>query len=89
MLNSEKTLFALNDVKDSHLESARTRLGYRVGRARPRVRRIVTLALAAALILSLSAAAYAANLFGIKALLLEKPWPLHTMYASFWMFQTA
>ncbi len=75
MLNSEKTLFALNDVKDSHLESARTRLGYRVGRARPRVRRIVTLALAAALILSLSAAAYAANLFGIKALLLEKPAP--------------
>ena len=30
MLNSEKTLFALNDVRDDYIESARTMLGYKI-----------------------------------------------------------
>ena len=29
MLNSEKTMFALNDVRDDHIESARSMLGYK------------------------------------------------------------
>ena len=61
MLNSEKALFAMNDIEDSYLESARVMLGYdtenKVGQAFKK--RIITLALAAALILGLSVAAYA------------------------------
>ena len=33
MLNSENTLFAINDIKDEHLESARALLGYKVEEA--------------------------------------------------------
>ncbi len=61
MLKSEKTMFAMNDMDDGHLESARIRLGYQTGGSVKHVvkKRIITFALAAALILGLSAAAYA------------------------------
>lgn len=73
MLNSENTLFALNDIKDEHLESARALLGYKAGSATRHIgkRRLVTFALAAALILALGTAAYAAGLFGIRALFIK------------------
>ena len=32
MLNSEKAMFAFNDVKDEYLESASSLLGYKTGR---------------------------------------------------------
>ena len=61
MLNSEKAMFAMNDLDDGHLESARIRLGYQTGGSTSQAvkKRIITFALAAALILGLSAAAYA------------------------------
>ena len=34
MLNSEQTMFALNDIKDEHLESARAMLGYQTGKGK-------------------------------------------------------
>ncbi len=70
MRNSEKTLLALNDVDDRHLESAGARLGYRQSSSVTSLRRkrIVSIALAAALILALAIAAYAADLFGIRAM---------------------
>ena len=73
MLNSENTLFALNDIKDEHLESARALLGYKVEEAPRHIarKRIITFALAAALILGLGTAAYAAGLFGIRALFIK------------------
>ena len=61
MLNSEKAMFAMNDMDDRHLESARLRLEYQTGE-RPRhavKKRIITFALAAALILGLGVVAYA------------------------------
>ncbi len=73
MLNSENTLFAINDIKDEHLESARALLGYKVEEAPRHIarKRIITFALAAALILGLGTAAYAAGLFGIRALFIK------------------
>ena len=67
MLNSEKMLFALNDVEDDYLESARSMLGYKTDGARRHIvkKHIVTFALAAALILGLGAVAYAADLSGL------------------------
>ena len=61
MLNSEKAVFAMNDVDDNHLESARVMLGYETGKRAGNTfkKRIITFALAAALILGLSVAAYA------------------------------
>lgn len=61
MLNSEKAMFAMNDMDDGHLESARIRLGYQTGGSVKHVvkKRIITFALAAVLILGLSAVAYA------------------------------
>ena len=61
MLNSEKTMFALNDVRDDHIESARSMLGYKTEKGRRHLgkKRIVTFALAAALILSFGLVAYA------------------------------
>ena len=61
MLNSEKTMFALNDVRDDYIESARSMLGYKTEKGRRHLgkKRIVTFALAAALILGLGATAYA------------------------------
>ncbi len=61
MLNSEKAMFAMNDLDDGHLESARIRLGYKTeGSVKHAVKkRIITFALAAALILGISAVAYA------------------------------
>ncbi len=61
MLNSEKVMFAMNDMDDEHLESARLRLGYYTGGSIKHVvkKRIITFALAAALILGLGAAAFA------------------------------
>ncbi|MBR0207615.1 MAG: hypothetical protein IJQ43_01805 [Oscillospiraceae bacterium] len=77
MLNSERVLFALNDMDEDYLESARIRLGYRAVEAvrRPARKRIAALALAAALILALCAAAYAADLFGVRALLMKNAPP--------------
>ena len=74
MLNSEKAMFALNDMDDRHLESTRARLGYQTGSTVKRKAKkcIITFALAAALILLFSVAAYAANLFGLRALLINK-----------------
>ena len=70
MLNSEKAVFAMNDIDDSYLESAREMLGYKTGEKVRHAfkKRIITLALAAALILSLAVVAYAANLFGLREL---------------------
>ena len=61
MLNSEKTIFALNDVRDDYIESARTMLGYKIeeNRFSSAKRRITSIVLAAALVLSLGIAAYA------------------------------
>ena len=61
MLNSEKALFAINDMDDRFLESARIRLGYHTedGTRSLVKKRIITFALAAALILGVSAVAYA------------------------------
>ncbi len=77
MLNSERALFALNDMDENYLESARARLGYRAGESvrRPAAKRIVTFALAAALILGLGAAVYAGDLFGVRALLMKNAAP--------------
>ena len=63
MLNSEKAMFALNDTKNEHLDSARVRLGYSAGKAsrRLKAKKIITFALAAALILALGSAAYATS----------------------------
>ena len=61
MLNCENALFALNDLPDAYIESAREMLGYRV-RVQKHAsikKRIIAFALAAALILSLGIAAYA------------------------------
>ena len=68
MLKSELLLFALNDMDDSDLESARKRLGYKIGGATGRIakKRIITFALAAALILGLGTAAYALGWFGLR-----------------------
>ena len=70
MLNSEKAILAMNDVDDSYLECAREMLGYKAEvKIRSTIkRRILTIALAATLILSLGIAAYAANLFGLREL---------------------
>jgi hypothetical protein len=68
MLKSEMLLFAMNDLDDSDLESARKRLGYQTGGAGVRImkKRIITFALAAALILGLGAVAYALGWFGLR-----------------------
>lgn len=68
MLKSELLLFALNDMDDSDLESARKRLGYQTGETGMRVakKRIITFALAAALILGLGTATYALGWFGLR-----------------------
>ena len=59
MLKSEMLLFALNDLDDIDLESARKRLGYQTGGTAGRnvKKRIITIALAAALILGLGTVA--------------------------------
>ena len=61
MLNSEKAMFALNNIDENYLESARIRLGYKTGSSvtRKRTKRMITFALAAALILALGITAYA------------------------------
>lgn len=61
MLNSEKAMFAFNDVKDEYLESARSLLGYAAEKEKSRIgkKRIITLALAAALIMGLGVTAHA------------------------------
>ena len=68
MLKSELILFALNDMDDSDLESARKRLGYKIGGTAGHLakKRIITFALAAALILGLGTAAYALGWFGLR-----------------------
>ena len=70
MLNSEKAVFAMNDIDDSYLESAGEMLGYKTREKAGHgfKKRIITFALAAALILSLAVVAYAANLFGLREL---------------------
>lgn len=61
MLNSEKTILAMNDIDDNYLESAGEMLGYKAEdvTSQPNKKRLITFALAAVLILGLSAAAYA------------------------------
>ena len=61
MLNSEKAIFALNDVPDEYIESACTMLEYKIEGKRflSVKRRVFAIALAAALILALGAVAYA------------------------------
>lgn len=78
MLNSEKALFAMNDMDDGHLESARLRLGYHTGGSTKHVvkKRIITFALTAALILGLGAVVYAIDLFGIRALFMKNSTPV-------------
>ena len=67
MLNSEKTMFALNDIRDDHLESARAMLGYDTGKDRWQIgkKRVITFALAATLILAFGITAYATGFFGL------------------------
>ncbi len=64
MLNSEKAVFAMNDIDDSYLESAREMLGYETGDSVRNAfkKRIITFALVAALILALGTLAYAIGL---------------------------
>lgn len=64
MLNSEKTILAINDVDDSQLESAREMLGYWTDNtvSYSAKKHMISVALAAALILGLSAMAYALGL---------------------------
>ena len=66
MLNSEQTMFALNDIKDEHLESARAMLGYQTGKRKRRFgkKRIIAFALAAALLMGLGVTAYAVGVHG-------------------------
>lgn len=73
MLNSEIAMFALNDIEDTQLESARVRLGYHAGlRAPVRKRRLWRSFLIAAVITGLFAsAAWAADFLGFRALLLQ------------------
>ncbi len=61
MLNSEKVMFALNDVRDEYIESVRTMLGYKIEEKRvsPTKRQVLAIVLAAALILSMGIVAYA------------------------------
>lgn len=70
MLNSEKAIFAMNDVDDNHLESACEMLGYNTENLVRHAfkKRVIPSALAAALILSLAIVAYAANPFGLRDL---------------------
>ena len=77
MLKSELLLFALNDMDDSDLESTRKRLGYKIGGAAGHFakKRIITFALAAALILGLGTAAYALGWFGFSSRLAPAPAP--------------
>ena len=77
MLNSEKAMFALNDTKNEHLDSARARLGYSVGKAsrRLKTKKIITFALAAALMLALGSAAYATGWFGLSSRLVSAESP--------------
>lgn len=64
MLNSEKAVFAMNDIDDSYLESAGEMLGYKTREKAGHgfKKRIITFALAAALILGLGTIAYAIGL---------------------------
>lgn len=77
MLKSEMLLFALNDMDDSDLENARKRLEYKIGGASGRIvkKRIITFALAAALILGLGTVAYALGWFGFSSRLSPAPAP--------------
>ncbi len=77
MLNSEKAMFAMNDMYDGYLESARIRLRYQTGGSSKHVmkKRIITVALAAALIFGLGAVVYAIDLFGIRALFMKNSAP--------------
>lgn len=77
MLKSELLLFALNDMDDKDLESARIRLGYQTGGTVGHVmkKRIITFALAAALILGLGTVAYALGWFGFSTRLSPAPAP--------------
>ena len=61
MLNSEKAILAMNEIDDSHLESAGEMLGYRTENSvrHPMKKRIITFAVAAAMILGVGAVAYA------------------------------
>ncbi len=74
MLNSEKALFALNDVNDSQLESARYRLGYRSGGKtspvhRKKLGRILLIAAVISTLLAVTA--YATDFLGLRALRVE------------------
>lgn len=77
MLKSELILFALNDMDDSDLESARKRLRYNIGGTVGHLakKRIITFALAAALLLGLGTAAYALGWFGFSSRLAPAPAP--------------
>ena len=77
MLKSEMLLFALNDMDDSDLESARVRLGYKIGGTAGHIvkKRIITFELAAALLLGLGTAAYALGWFGFSSRLSPAPAP--------------
>ena len=76
MLNSEKAMFAMNDIDDLHLESARQMLGYstkakrKSGGSAKKIIRIFVLA--AALTGLITAGAYAAGFLGSKAIVIPE-----------------
>ena len=61
MLISEKTMFALNDISDLYIESASELLGYKYESPQSGIgrKRIITFAIAAALVISMGTAVYA------------------------------
>ena len=66
MLNEEMLLFALGDMDDALLERTRRALGYKLRERKPGARRILRVALLAAVIAALMlGAAYAAGLVGL------------------------
>lgn len=72
MLNSEKAMFAINDIDDLHLESARRMLGYRTGKE-VKKKKIIRIILLAAVIGSLlTVGAYAAGFLGSKAIVIPE-----------------
>ncbi len=76
----KRTLFALNGVDDVYLEETAVRLGY-ITDDNERIvpmknyRRFISIIVAAALVLSLGIVAYAADVFGLRAMLIKENAP--------------
>lgn len=77
---SEKLLFALNDMDDGSIEAVGRLMGYErtkaVSRHRKTTRRMLLIAAVVTAFLAFGAAAYAANLFGIREMSRTVSWEL-------------